>query len=311
MAQQSSPVMIIRVLGSAAGGGFPQLNCACRLCRGVRRGEAGLAARTQTSLAVSVDGERWLLLNASPDLRAQLAAAPALQAQAGTGVRNSPIGAVVLTNGDVDAVAGLLGLREGFAFDLYAAGPVLEALAGNAIFNVLAPGLVPRRPLPVGRPVEVLPGLAVEAFLVPGKTALYLETEAPDFGTRAGDTIGLEVRGTAGGARFFFVPSCAGVDAALRARLAGAPLVLFDGTLYTDDEMIAQGLSPKTGQRMGHMAMAGPAGSVAALADVAIARRIFIHINNSNPVLDASSPERRAVETAGWEIAADGMEIEL
>lgn len=303
--------MIIRVLGSAAGGGFPQLNCACRQCQGVRDGLPSFQARTQTSLAVSVDDERWLLLNASPDLRQQFAASPALHPRPGLPVRNSPLAAVVLTNGDVDAVCGLLSLREGFTFDLFAAVPVLETLADNGIFSVLSPAVVTRKALAYGRPVEVAEGLLLEAYPVPGKTALYRETDAADFGTRTGDTIGLAITETRSGASFHFIPSCAGIDGALRTRLAGARLVLFDGTLYTDSEMIEQGLSPKTGARMGHMSMSGPNGSMAGLADLGIVRRVFVHINNSNPVLDGASLARRAVEAAGWEIASDGMEIEL
>jgi len=303
--------MIIRILGSAAGGGFPQINCACRLCAAVRAGAPGFHARTQASVAVSGDGKHWTLLNAAPDLREQVAACRALQPAAHKGPRHSPIAAVVLTNGDVDAVAGLLSLREGFGFDLLAAPPVLATLAANSIFNVLAPQSVRRKALQPGAPVALLGGLTVEAYTVPGKTALYLETEAPDFGTRDGDTIGLEVRDTSTGAGFHFIPSCAGVDARLRARLEGAALVLFDGTLYADDEMIRAGLSAKTGARMGHMSMSGPAGSIAALADLGISRRVFIHINNSNPVLDEHGPEHAAVRAAGWEIAHDGLEITL
>ena len=256
--------MIIRILGSAAGGGFPQLNCACSNCAGVRAGKPGFTSRTQASVAVSADGERWALLNASPDLRAQVAAFPALQAKPERGHRNSPIGAVVLTNGDVDAVAGLLSLREGFTFDMLAAEPVLETLAANSIFNVLSPEAVTRRALPVDRPVPLIEGVTVEAFTVRGKTALYLETQAPDFGTRDGDTIGLEITDGRTGASFHFIPSCARVDPRLRSRLEGAQLVLFDGTLYADDEMIWQGLSLKTGARMGHLSMSGPDGSIAA-----------------------------------------------
>ena len=155
--------MIIRILGSAAGGGFPQLNCACRLCAAVRAGAAGFRVRTQASVAVSATGQRWALLNASPDLRAQFAAAPALQPRPETGARHSPLGAVVLTNGDVDAIAGLLSLREGIAFDLLAAQPVLEALAANTVFKVLAPDVVTRKALPIGRPMPLVESLTVEA----------------------------------------------------------------------------------------------------------------------------------------------------
>jgi pyrroloquinoline quinone biosynthesis protein B len=302
--------MIVRVLGSAAGGGFPQLNCACAMCRLARSGAPGVLPRTQTSLAVSIDGVRWAIFNASPDLRQQVAQAPALQANAAS-VRNSPIGAVVLTNGDIDAIAGLLSLREGFVFDLYAAEPVLATLAENSVFKVLSPDAVTRRALLPGRPTTVLDGLMVEAFAVPGKTALYKETAAPDFGTRPGDTIGLKITQATKDIAVFFMPSCARVDDALRARIDRADLLLFDGTLYRDDEMIAQGLSHKTGARMGHIAMSGETGAIAALASTPVARRIFIHINNSNPVLDPASPERRAVEAAGWDVATDGMEFRL
>ena len=303
--------MIVRILGSAAGGGFPQLNCACRLCAGVRVGAPGLRSRTQASVAVSGDGRSWALLNASPDLREQVASCPALQPTPAAGLRNSPIGAVVLTNGDIDAVAGLLSLREGIVFDLLAAAPILETLSANAVFDVLSPQVVTRKALPFDTPTPLVDGLTVEAYAVPGKTALYLERDAPDHGTREGETIGLAITDTARGSTFHFIPACARVDAALRRRLAGAQLVLFDGTLHDDDEMIRQGLSSKTGARMGHLSMSGPAGSIAALAGLDIARRIFIHINNSNPVLDEHGPEHAAVRAAGWDIAHDGLEITL
>lgn len=303
--------MIVRILGSAAGGGFPQLNCRCRTCAAVRDGAPGLRVRTQTSVAVSADGKHWALLNASPDLRQQFAATPALFPTPNEGPRNCPVRAVVLTNGDVDAIAGLLSLREGFAFDLLAAPPVLETLAGNAVFDVLYRERVRRVPLRFEAIQPLLPGLTLQAYVVPGKTALYLETDAPDFGTREGDTIGLAVTSTASGRTLHFIPSCARVDDRLRARLEGAALVLFDGTLYDDDEMIHQGLSQKTGARMGHMSISGPTGSIAALGGVAIGTRVFIHMNNSNPVLDETGPQYRAVMDAGWDVAYDGMEIRL
>ena len=310
--------MLIRVLGSAAGGGFPQINCACRNCADARLGKPGLAARTQSSLAVSRDGADWLLLNASPDLRQQVAATPKLQPRPGGGVRASPIKAVALTNGDVDHVAGLLSLREGFAFTVYAAERVLATLAANSIFNVLDPHSVERVPLPISRPLQVAGGgvrlgLTLEAFPVPGKVALYLEDPGagPGLGTREGDTIGLKVSAPASGAAFFYIPGCAAVDGGLAGRLRGAPLVFFDGTLYEDGEMVAQGLSGKTGRRMGHISMSGPDGALAAFRSLGVGRRVFVHLNNSNPVLREDSAERRAVEAAGWEVAYDGMEIRL
>jgi pyrroloquinoline quinone biosynthesis protein B len=302
--------MIIKVLGSAAGGGFPQANCNCRNCADVRRGVPGITPRTQSSLAVSADGERWVLLNASPDLRQQIAATPELAPRPDRGARSSPIAAVVLTNGDVDHVAGLLSLREGVPFSLHATERVLAALDANGIFNVLSRQTVPRIVLQPGSPVQIA-GLEVDAYAVPGKVALYLEQAGPDLGTREGDSIGLEVREPATGVAFHYIPGCAGVDAALAARLRGARLVLFDGTLYTDEEMIAQGLSDKTGARMGHISMAGPRGSIAAFEVLGVKRRVYVHINNSNPVLREGSPERAAVERAGWEIAFDGTEIRL
>jgi pyrroloquinoline quinone biosynthesis protein B len=314
--------MLIKVLGSAAGGGFPQINCSCRNCADARAGKPGLSSRTQSSLAVSADGRGWVLLNASPDLRQQVAGAPELappaDARSRAGSRGSPIKAVVLTNGDVDHLAGLLSLREGFAFAIYASERVLAALAANRIFDVLDPKLVERVPLPPAGPAPIAGagaplGLTVEAFPVPGKVALYLEdpTAGPGFGTREGDTIGLRVSEPASGAAFLYIPGCAAVDAPLAGRLRDAPLAFFDGTLYDDREMIAQGLSSKTGQRMGHISMSGPEGSVAAFRELGVRRRIFVHINNSNPVLREGSPERRAVEAAGWEVAFDGMEVRL
>jgi pyrroloquinoline quinone biosynthesis protein B len=303
--------MIIKILGSAAGGGFPQANCNCRNCADVRAGKPGLQPRTQSSLAVSTDGERWLLINASPDIRQQIAATPELAPRPGAPLRSSPIAAVALTNGDVDHVAGLLSLREGFPFILYATPRVMAALAVNSIFNVLNPACVSRIPLPLGRPIEVPGGLAIEAYPVPGKIALYLEEAGPGFGTREGDSIGLRVSERDSGAAFHYVPGCASVDAALERRLRGARLVLFDGTLYTDDEMIAFGLSQKSGARMGHIAMSGSQGSMAALAGLDIARRVYVHINNSNPVLREGSLQRAEVERSGWEVAHDGMEIRL
>jgi pyrroloquinoline quinone biosynthesis protein B len=309
--------MRIKVLGSAAGGGFPQINCNCRNCSDARLGEPGLCARTQSSLAVTGEGQAWVLLNASPDLRQQVAATPALAPRAEAGKRDSPIKAVVLTNGDVDHIAGLLSLRESFALSIYATERVLAALASNGIFDVLDARLVQRLPLTTGKPTDLVGGdgaplgLTVEAFTVPGKVALYLEDPGagPGFGTRAGDTIGVRVADRTSGTAFFYIPGCAAVDADLAGRLRGACLVLFDGTLYTDEEMIVQGLSSKTGKRMGHISMAGPEGSIAAFRALDVKRRIFVHINNSNPALRQDSPERREIERAGWEVAFDGMEI--
>lgn len=309
--------MRIRILGSGAGGGFPQWNCNCANCRAVRAGAPGFSARTQSSLAVSADGANWVLLNASPDLREQIAAAPDLAPAAGDPVRASPIKAVALTNGDVDHVAGLLNLREAQPFSVYAAGRVLQALAANPIFGILQQQLVPRVELSMDETVPLHGagadlGLSIRAFPVPGKIALYLEDRnAPNFGTSAGDTLGLEIIETKTGRSFFYIPGCAKVDEALAARLRGAALVFFDGTLFHENEMIEQGLMGKTGSRMGHVNMSGDDGSMAAFAPLDVARKIYVHINNSNPVLNANSREHAVAREAGWEIGADGMEVTL
>ncbi|MBL1258793.1 pyrroloquinoline quinone biosynthesis protein PqqB [Methylocystis sp. Sn-Cys] len=309
--------MRIRILGSGAGGGFPQWNCNCANCRAVRARAPGFTPRTQSSLAVSADGANWVLLNASPDLREQIAAAPALAPAEGDPVRASPIKAVALTNGDVDHVAGLLNLREAQPFSIYAADRVLQALAANQIFTILQAQLVPRNELHMdeatpltGAGVDL--GLSVRAFPVPGKIALYLEDQnAPNFGTSAGDTLGLEVIETKTGKSFFYIPGCAKIDAPLANRLRGAALVFFDGTLFHENEMIEQGLMGKTGSRMGHVNMSGEDGSMAGFAPLNVARKIYVHINNSNPVLDANSTQRAVVQAAGWEVGADGMEVTL
>jgi pyrroloquinoline quinone biosynthesis protein B len=310
--------MKIRVLGSAAGGGFPQWNCNCRNCADVRAGKTGYRPRTQSSLAVSADGRAWVLLNASPDLRQQINDTPELGSAANGQLRNSPIKAAVVTNGDVDHVTGLINLREAQPFVVYGSKRVMDTLAANSIFNVLADGVVARHDLPMDREFAVAgpegpTGLSVEAFDVPGKVALYLEdaSKGGNFGSRSGDTIGLKVSATGSDKHFYYIPGCAELDAPLRQRLAGAPLVFFDGTLYTDDEMLQQGLMPKTGARMGHISMSGAAGSMAAFKDLNIPRKIYVHINNSNPVLNENSPERKATELAGWEVGYDGMEIRL
>lgn len=304
------------VLGGAAGGGVPQWNCTCPTCR---EAWADPALRDgQASVAVSADGRHWFLINASPDLRQQILSTPELHPAPGT-LRHSPITGVILTNGEVDAVAGLLSLREGTPFGLYAHERVLGLLEANSIFNVLDRNLVPRRAIAPGTAFEpLLPdggpsGLLVEPFEVPGKSAWYLETagQAPERDV-PGDTLGLHIRAAGdAGAGFFFIAACGAVTPALADRLRGADLVFFDGTLWTDDEILKAGLGQKTGQRMGHVSMSGEGGAMAALDGLGIGRRLFIHINNSNPALLPLSPERRALEEAGWEVARAGERVAL
>ncbi len=307
--------MRIVVLGSGAGGGIPQWNSNAEACRRARAGDPGTPVRTQSSVAVSGDARHWFLLNASPDLRQQIIQTPLLHPR--EGFRDSPIAGAVITNGDIDHLAGLLTLREGHAFSIWGSRRVLDVIASNSVFNVLNAELVPRRAFELEQPVALTDvsgaetGLTVTPFAVPGKVALYLEDESAgdDFGTVAEDTIGLEITDGAG-ARALYVPACARMTHELRLRLSGASVVFFDGTLWADDELVRQGGMPKTGARMGHMNMSGPEGSMAVFSDLSVGRKIFIHINNTNPVLLPESPERRAVTDAGWEIAWDGMEIE-
>jgi pyrroloquinoline quinone biosynthesis protein B len=303
----------IVVLGAAAGGGVPQWNCGCPVCHAARTG----LQSTQASIAISADGEHWFLINASPDLRQQLIAAPQLHPKPGQ-LRHSPISGVILTNSEVDAVAGLLSMREGSPFTIYAHPRVLAILKANSIFNVLSEANVKRQPIAIDEAFEpALPdgspsGIEIVPFAVPGKGAWYLEGKAhPAGGDGAGDTLGLRIGDKASGKYFYFLAACAEVTPELKQRLAGASLIFFDGTVWRDDELIAAGLGAKTGQAMGHIAMSGDNGAIAALADLGIDRKIFLHINNSNPALLHDSAERKSAERAGWQIPADGMELTL
>lgn len=312
--------MKIRVLGSAAGGGFPQWNCNAPLSRAVREKKPGFLVRTQSSIAASADGQSWAVFNASPDIREQIAASPELQPRADGPLRHTPIKAVVLTNADVDHIAGLLSLREREPFILYATARVLTTLAENSIFQVLNPEVVERRELPLEGITELEGpdgplGLCVETFAVSGKVALFLEnTDDDNFGTAPGDTIGIALRTSNSNGpdgTLFYIPGCAAVDDTLRERIDGGACLLFDGTVFHDTEMADTGVGGKSGARMGHMAIGGEHGTLAALKDIDLGRRIFIHINNTNPILDPASQAAKTVEEAGWEIAYDGMELTL
>src|ERR1700760_40429 len=291
------------VLGAAAGGGVPQWNCGCEVCRAARDGQSELQS-TQASIAFSADGAHWYLINASPDLRQQLTATPQLHPKQGA-LRHSPIAGVILTNGEIDEVAGLLSMREGSPFAIYAHPKVLAILKANSIFDVLSEKNVKRQGIEIDRAFEpALPdgsasGIEIVAFTVPGKGAWYLEGKGHPGGTDgAGDTLGLCVRDKASGKSFFVVAACAEATDDLKARLAGAALVFFDGTVWRDDELITQGLASKTGQGMGHISMSGEHGAIESLAGLDIGRKMFLHINNSNPALLAGSGERKALEQA-------------
>ena len=296
------------VLGSAAGGGLPQWNCLCANCRLAYERDGRLTARSQCSVAASADGENWVVLSATPDLRQQIFDNPALHPKIAPS--HSPIKGVFAPNGDVDNIAGLLVMREMQPFTLWATPSVMAHTTGG-VFGVLNAGLVKRQAVKLEEPIDTGLGFTITPFVTPGKIPLYMESanEAEiELGAESDATVGLEIR--EGDHRYYYMPSCARMTDTLRKRLRGADLVFFDGTAFDDDEMIQQGLGPKTAWRMGHMAMNGERGTISALADLEIKRRIFVHINNSNPALRCDSSERAQVEAAGWEIGHDGLLID-
>lgn len=298
----------VAVLGSAAGGGVPQWNCRCPVCTLVWAGDARVEARTQSSIAVSADGERWLLINASPDLRQQILATPVLHPS--KGARHSPIEAVALTNADVDHLAGLLVLRERQPLTVFATGQTHDILSDNPVFDVLSRDVVKRSIMRLNEAIDTGFGLVVRPFAVPGKVALFMEqSDAVRIGDVTETTIGLEI--AAHGKRLVYIPGCATVDASVRKEASGADLLLYDGTTYTDDEMPKLGLSEKTAHRMGHTPMTGIGGSLSAFDGLSIGQKAYIHINNTNPVLIDGSDECQAVQAAGWTITRDGMVFSL
>lgn len=308
--------MHISILGSAAGGGFPQWNCNHPVSRQARAGVVEARPRTQSSIAISTDRQHWFLCNASPDLRQQINQTPSLQPPAHGPLRASPIAGVVLSNADVDHIAGLLSLRERQPLCLYATARVHDVLDANPVFRVLDPSVVSRERLTLesdhilSHADGTLSGLVVRPFAVPGKVALWLEgPDKPVGDALTEDTIALEIRDVASTSRVLYVPGCAALPAWLCQRMRDADLVLFDGTLWDDSEMIDTGVGVKSGRRMGHIPISGPEGSLALLAPMTWSRKIYIHLNTTNPVLLDHSLQRAEVEAAGWEVAFDGMEI--
>ena len=263
-----------------------------------------IPAQTQSSLAVTVGDGDWAILNASPDIREQLGRSSPLHPQ---GLRELPLRSVLLTNGDIDHVAGLLTLREGQPFTLYATPGIHEVLDANPIFDALDRSVVTRAAIVLDTPFDLLPGLRATLFAVPGKVPLYLERGEVQTDLEGEQTVGVELR--AGGTRSYYIPGCAMLTGELAGRLAGADAVFFDGTLWHDDEMQRAGLGHKTGKRMGHMSMSGEDGSIAAFEGASIGQKVFVHMNNTNPVLRPESRERAEAEAAGWIIGKDGMEI--
>lgn len=290
------------ILGAAAGGGLPQWNCGCENCNLARLGK--IPSQTQSSLAVSANGTDWAILNASPDIRQQLALTACLHP---SDLRSLPLRSVLVTNGDIDHVAGLLTLREMQPFSLFATGAIQDVLSHNPIFDALNASVVDRQTIATGHSFALAPGLSATLFPVPGKVPLYLEGDNVQTDLIGDQTVG--VRLTAGDTTAYYIPGCAVLNDDLHTRLQGADAVFFDGTLWRDDEMVRAGLGQKTGKRMGHMSMSGPDGTLAAFANLNIGQKIFVHMNNTNPVLRPTSPEKAEAEAAGWIIGQDGMEI--
>lgn len=293
------------ILGAAAGGGLPQWNCNCANCAAARDPASGFKPQTQSSLAVSVDGESWAVFNASPDIRQQILETPALHPKT---LRHSPIESIVITNADVDHIGGLLTVREKQPFTLYSTSAIGRVLDDNPVFRVLDPDYVSRRAIRLDEQFSPVDGLEARIFAVPGKVALFLEEGEPELGLEGEQTVGIEF--ISGKRRAYYIPGCATLPDWLAERIRGADLVFFDGTVFTDDEMITVGTGIKTGQRMGHMAISGPDGSLAHLSGLDIGRMVYVHINNTNPIW-RNGPERAAVEAAGMAVGHDGMEIDL
>jgi pyrroloquinoline quinone biosynthesis protein B len=323
--------MRIRVLGSAAGGGFPQWNCACPSCQGVRSGTVRARARMQESVAISSDGEAWFLLNASPEIRAQVESFPPLHPRTG-GPRSSPIEGIVLTNGDLDHTLGLLSLRESQPLRLYATSAVergfregnvlyrtLERFTGQVTWSRLVPGPEPGAELPLSGVSGYPSGLTVQAVAVPGKVPIHLESRVA-----AGDpehNVGLMIHEPASGRRLAYFPAAAQVTPEMLSALETADLVFFDGTFWSSGELVDLHASPRRAEDMAHLPVGGETGSLARLATLRVPpalpkpkrppRCFYIHLNNTNPLLLEDSPERALAARAGWEVAEDGLEIEL
>lgn len=295
--------MEVCILGAGAGGGLPQWNCGCPVCDAARAGT--IRAMTQSSMAVTADRDAWVVVNASPDIRMQLAATPKLHPRA---LRGSPIKAVILTNADLDHIAGLLSLREKTGFTIFATQAVLDVIDANSVFRALDPDLVSFQQIALDTPFAPVSGLEVTPYAVPGKVALFLETDNLDLQAMGEQTIALRI--TQGDRVMHYAPGCAAMPDWLVAKFQDADLLLFDGTVFEDTDMQRSGTGSKTGARMGHAAMTGPEGSLARLATVP-GHKVFTHLNNTNPVLLPDSAERATVRAAGWDIAYDGQEFQL
>jgi pyrroloquinoline quinone biosynthesis protein B len=302
----------IRVLGSAAGGGFPQWNCNCRNCDGVRKGSIRARPRTQSSIALTADDVNWVLFNASPDLLAQFRAFPELQP--GRAVRDTAVRSIVLVDAQIDHTTGLLMLREGRPLEIYSTDMAHEDLSsGNPLFKVLEHycGVRWHRlPTEAGNKFSVL-GAEGLSF-----TAVPLKSKAPPYSPhrdqpREGDNIGMRITDPHSGKVLFYAPGLGAIEPQLQPFLEEADCLMVDGTFWTDDEMIRLGVSDKRARDIGHLPQSGNGGMMQVLAPLRASRKILIHINNTNPILDEDSAERKLLAGAGIEVAYDGMDVVL
>lgn len=304
--------MHVRVLGSAAGGGFPQWNCNCPQCRGLREGRLKAKPRTQSSIALSGNGSDWVLCNASPEILAQLAAFPALQPA--RALRDTAIRAVLLMDSQIDHVTGLLMLREGCPHRVYCSDMVFEDLStGFPLFGILKHwnGGLEHRPIPLDGStfqVEGVEGLDFTAIPVKGKAPPYSPHRHDP---HPGDNIGLRVRDRTSGRNLFYAPGLGEITQETRRLMSEADCLLVDGTFWREDEMAVVGLSERRAADMGHLPQSGPGGMLEVLRPMHKPRKILVHINNTNPILDEESEERRILEREGVEVAWDGMDITL
>lgn len=297
--------MWVRVLGAAAGGGFPQWNCGCPGCQAARDGSRPCKPRTQSSIAVSDDYRRWFLFNASPDIRAQIEAFPALHPQE---VRESPLGAVLLTDGELDHTLGLLLLRESDRLEIHATEAVRETLLeGTSLLRTLgAYADVEWRRVVTGEEVSLTESLTYRAFEAPtNKRARFGTGEVGE------SVVGYRISDGRTGRTLVYLPGAQDLTASVLAELEGCSCLLFDGTCWRDDEMVRLGIAGKTARDMGHIPISGADGSLERLASLPVERKVYTHINNTNPILIDDSPERRVVEESGFEVAADGLEMEI
>jgi pyrroloquinoline quinone biosynthesis protein B len=302
--------MHVVLLGTAAGGGFPQWNCWCPPCRVARSDPGRAAPRSQSSAAVSADGERWFLLNASPDVRDQLRRLPSPGAAA---VRQVPVEGIVLTDAELDHTVGIVLLREARHLQVTATDPVREIIEDDsrilavtrAFADVCLHELLLDTPLGLCYRDGTASGLRVTPFAVPAGPPRFARRE------RAGHTVGLIIEDARTGGSCAFVPGCGDLNDGLLARLAAVELVLFDGTFWTDDELIGLGIGERTARQMDHLPVAGPGGSLERLQSLPSRHRVYTHINNTNPMLVEDSSERARVEEAGLRVGADGMRFTL